>query len=161
MTLSSILIYVAIVGLLLARRFKGSPVTTPKKLFVLPVVVTVIGLQQFDHAKLSPVNLTVVVVGCLLSLVLGAGRGLVDRLSVRDGLPWVRWGGASLAVFAATFLTKIVVDVIGVAAGGSRTVLTTSLAFSLGLTLLGEAGVVWLRSGAMTGRPAFASRENR
>jgi len=161
MTFSTIIICVAIVGLLLARRFKGSPVTTPKKVFLLPAVVTIIGLQQLDHTKLTPVDLTVIVVGCLVSLALGGVRGLVDKLSVRDGLPWVRWGGASLAVFATTIVTKVVIDVVGVAAGGSRSVLTTSLVFSLGLTLLGEAGVVWLRSGALTGRPAFAPRENR
>jgi hypothetical protein len=81
----------------------------------------------------------------------------MDKLSTRDGVPWVRWGVASLVVFGATVVTKLGVDGIGAAAGGSLTALSGSLVFTLGLTLLGEAGVVWLRTQSTSPRPSFSS----
>jgi len=157
MTLISVVIYLALIGLVLVRRFKGQAITTPKKHFVLPTAVAFIGLQDMAHAKVSPVDVSVIVFGSVLSLGLGALRGQMDKVDMREGLPWARWSTASLAVFAGTIASKLAVDVIGVAAGGTLRALSSSLVFTLGLTLLGEAAIVWVRSQALHARPVASN----
>jgi len=99
---------------------------------------------------MKPVEITLTVIGAILSLGLGLMRGQADKVSTRDGAPFVQWGKASLALFAANILAKLVLDLIGVAAGGSASAVGKSLVFTLGLTLLGEALVLWMRSGGAT-----------
>jgi hypothetical protein len=60
------------------------------------------------------------------------------------------WSAASVAVFAGNVLAKLALDAVGVAAGGTTAALTSSILLSLGLTLLGEAAVVWFRSQSLT-----------
>ena len=66
------------------------------------------------------------------------------------------WSAASVAVLAVNVLAKLALDAGGVAAGGTAAALSSSILLSLGLTLLGEAAVVWFRaqSLASAGGPA-------
>jgi hypothetical protein len=157
MTLTSVVIYLAIIGLVLARRFKGQALTTPKKLFLLPVIVAIIGLEDLSHghAHLRPVDVVVIAVGAVLSLGLGALRGQMNQVSLRQGAPWVNWTVRSLVVFIATLASKLALDAVGVAAGGTFAVLSSSLVFTLGLTLLGEAAIVWMRAQSIAPRSSF------
>jgi hypothetical protein len=169
MTLTSVLIYLAIIGLVLARRFKGQALTTPKKLFMLPVVVAIIGLEDLSHghATMRPVDVAVIAIGGALSLGLGALRGTKNKVAMRDGAPWVNWTVRSLVVFIATLASKLALDAVGVAAGGTFAVLSSSLVFTLGLTLLGEAAVVWVRAqslapgSTLSGRDGLSGRDHR
>jgi hypothetical protein len=144
-TITNVLVYVALIGFLVARRIQGRPVESTKKLFILPVVLAFIGWQDISHATLNSVDIAVVVAGSAVSLGLGALRGATNKVSVRDGLPWVRWGGASVAVFAVNLVTKLILDVGGVAAGGTTAGVTSSLLLAVGLMMLGEAAVIWFR----------------
>ena len=81
--------------LMVYRRLQGRPVGTTKQLFVLPVIITILGFEDFSHAKLNTIDIVVGVAGCGLSLLFGALRGTQNKLSQRDGTPWVQWGMAS------------------------------------------------------------------
>jgi hypothetical protein len=146
MTLTTIVIAVALIVFVLARRMRGEAVPAPKKLFVLPLVVAVIGLQNLTHAKPNAVDIGVIAVGCALSLVLGLLRGRLDKVSMVNGAPYMAWTAGSVVVFAVNVLSKLALDAGGVAAGGTTAALTSSILLSLGLTLLGEAVVVWFRA---------------
>jgi hypothetical protein len=146
MTLTTIAIAVALIVFVLARRMRGEAVPTPKKLFLLPLVVGFLGLQNLTHAKLDPIDIGVIVAGCALSLTLGLLRGRLDKVSMVNGAPFMAWSGASLAVFAVNLVSKVALDAGGVAAGGTTAALSSSILLSLGLTLLGEAFVVWHRA---------------
>jgi hypothetical protein len=161
MTLTSVLIYLAVIGLVLARRFKGQAVTTPKKLFLLPVIVAIIGLEDLSHGHTAkrPVDVAVIVIGSVVSLGFGALRGKVNQVALRDGAPWVNWTVRSLVVFLATLAAKLALDAVGVAAGGTFAVLSSSLVFTLGLSLLGEAAVVWLRAQSLAPGSSFSGRD--
>jgi hypothetical protein len=145
-TITSVAIAVALIVVVLARRIKGQVVPAPKKLFLLPIILGIIGLQNMAHVRLNTVDITVVAIGCVVSLGLGLLRGRADKVTVVDGLPLVSWSTASVAIFAVNVLAKVALDAGGVAAGGTTAALSSSLLLSLGLTLLGEAAVVWLRS---------------
>jgi len=47
-------------------------------------------------------------------------RGTQDKLSRRDGTPWVQWGAVSVVIFAVNIVAKLALDVAGVALGRGR-----------------------------------------
>jgi hypothetical protein len=146
MTFLNVLLYLALIGYVLFKKVQGQPIRAPKKLLGLPIVLVVLGFGDMTSGTMKPVEITLTVIGAVLSLGLGLMRGQADKVSTRDGAPFVQWGKASLALFAANILAKLVLDLLGVAAGGSASAAGKSLVFTLGLTLLGEAVVLWMRS---------------
>lgn len=145
MTFANVVLYAGLLIFLVYRRTQGRPVGTPKQLFALPVIITVLGYEDFSNARPGGMDLAVGVAGCALSLALGAVRGTQDKLSYRDGTPWVRWGAASVAIFVVNILAKLALDVAGIALGGRTSGITGSFVLAAGLMLAGEAVVVWAR----------------
>jgi hypothetical protein len=158
MTFTTILVAVAVVVFVLARRMRGEALPTPKKLFLLPLVVGAIGLQNLTHAKLNAVDIGVIVAGCTLSLTLGLLRGRLDKVSMVNGAPYMSWSVASVVIFGVNVLSKLALDAGGVAAGGTRAALSSSILLSLGLTLLGEAVVVWQRAQSLPSENAAGAQ---
>jgi hypothetical protein len=150
MNFTSIAIALAVIVFILAKRLKGEAVRAPKKLLILPIVVGAIGLENISHAKPNAVAVGVIVAGSALSLGLGMLRGRFDRVSLVNGAPFMAWTAGSVAVLLINVLLKLALDVGGVAAGGTKGALSSSILLSLGLTLLGEAGIVWLRSESLS-----------
>jgi hypothetical protein len=150
MTITTVAIAVVLVVFVTARRMRGEAVSVPKKLFLLPVVVAVIGLQNLSHTKLNAIDIGVIAAGCALSLAFGLLRGRLDRVSLMNGVPHMAWSVGSVAVFAVGVVSKLALDLGGVAAGGTSAALSSSLLLSLGITLLGEAVVVWQRAESLT-----------
>lgn len=150
MNLTSIAIAIAVIVFILAKRLKGEAVPAPKKLFILPIVVGAIGLENISHAKPNPIAVGVIVGGGVLSFGLGLLRGRLDTVSVVNGAPFMAWTAGSVAVLVVNVLLKVVLDIGGVAAGGTKAALTSSILLSLGLTLLGEAAVVWMRTQSLS-----------
>jgi hypothetical protein len=152
MTVTNVLIYLALIGYVLFKKVQGQPVAAPKRLFGLPIVLIVLGYGDLTHAgAMAPIEIAVTVIGGALSLGLGLLRGRADKLSQRDGSPFVSWGTASLILFVGNLAAKLVLDLIGVAAGARASTVGNSLLLTFGLTLLGEAVVIWLRTGGATG----------
>jgi hypothetical protein len=154
MALTTVAIYIVLIVFLVVRRMRGEEVSAPKKLFLLPVVVGAIGLQSLTHTKPNTVDIGVIAGGCALSLVLGLLRGKLDKVSLMNGSPYMIWSAGSVAVFAVGILSKLALDAGGVAAGGTSSALSSSILLSLGLTLLGEALVVWHRAQSLPGEHA-------
>ncbi len=145
MSFANVIFYVGLLILLVYKRVQGRPIGTTKQLFLLPVLVTILGIEDIFHPRLDAINIAVAVAGCALSLALGAFRGTRVKLSRRDGTPWVQWGAAAVAIFAVNIVAKLALDVAGLALGGSASGVTASLVLAAGLMLAGEAAVVWLR----------------
>jgi hypothetical protein len=158
MTFASIALYVALIALFLGKRIKGEPVKTDKRLFVLPVVLVVIGWGQISHDSINSIATVFTVISAAVAFGMGALRGAMDKLTTRDGVPFMRWGRASLSVFGANIAIKLILDVVLGVAGGTSGAAADSLMFVFGLTLLGEAGVLWLRTQAGGGYDAAAIR---
>ena len=152
MTAANVLIYVALIGYILYRRVQGRPVKEGRALFVLPVVLIVIGYGDVTHgAAIKASEITLIVIGAVISLGLGLLRGRADKLTDRDGSPFVQWGAASVLLFVGNLAAKLVLDVIGLAAGSSGSAVGKSLLLTFGLTLLGEAIVLRMRTSGATG----------
>jgi hypothetical protein len=145
MSFANVFLYAGLLILVVYQRIQGRAVGTTKQLFGLPIIITLLGFEDFSHAKPDAIDIAVGVAGCALSLILGALRGTQNKLNVRDGVPWVRWGAASVAIFAVNIVAKLVLDGAGVAVGGSTSGITASLVLAVGLMLVGEAAVVSVR----------------
>jgi hypothetical protein len=146
MTAANILLYVALIGFMIFQRVKGRPVQSLRPLLALPVILSIIGWQDIAHVHpFSPIDITVSVIGCALSLVLGAVRGFADKISERNGVPWVQWSVTSLVVFAINVVAKLGLDAAGVALGGTSKAVASSLLLAVGLMLIGESLVILYR----------------
>lgn len=146
MTAANILLYVALIGYMVYRRIQGRPVESVKALLVLPVILGIIGWQDVEHAHhLDNIDITVSVIGCAISLALGAVRGVADKISERDGVPWVQWSVTSIVVFAINIVAKLALDAGGVALGGTSKGVTSSLLLAVALMLIGESLVILYR----------------
>ena len=146
MTFTTIAVAIAVIGFVLARRVRGEAVREPKKLFLLPIVIGVIGVENVSHAKPNSVDIAMIAIGAALSLSLGLLRGRLDKVTLVEGSPYMKWGIGSVIVFGVNLLAKVVLDAVGMAAGGTSSALTSSIMLSLGLAFLGEAVIVWLRA---------------
>jgi uncharacterized membrane protein len=146
-TLANIAIYAALIIFVIARRMIGRPVGAARQLFALPVIVVILGWGDATKGLGKPAAVTLTVAGCAIALVFGLLRGRADRISTRDSVPYVQWTWLSLGLFAANLLVKLCLDLVGVAAGETFADAGHSLILSLGLTLLGEAVIIWYRSG--------------
>jgi hypothetical protein len=147
MTITTALIYAGLIGYVIFRKIAGQSVGAAKKLFAAPIILVVLGYGDLGHAAAMKTGaITVTVIGAVIALTLGMLRGRADKLSIRDGSPVVKWGSASLVLFAANILAKVALDLLAVKAGVSGSVVGNSLMLSFGLTLLGEAIVIWLRT---------------
>jgi hypothetical protein len=147
-TLANVAIYIAVIVFVVYRRMAGRPVGPVKKQFALPAVLIVIGWGDATKGLTKPLDVTFTIVGCAISLVLGLARGGTDRVSERDGAAYVQWTWWSVGLFAANLVIKLATDLAGVAAGETAKAAGSSLVIALGLTLFGEAAVVWYRTGA-------------
>jgi len=158
--LLEILIGVAVVGYLFARRLAGEPLKA-RRLVVLPAVITVWGGYQLAHVHggVHAVDLAVIVVAVVVSLVLGLVRGTTIRVYVRDGHLWQRYTFVTIAVWLVSVAIRLGTDWAGHLAGASTTVLASSLVLTLGVSFLGEAAVVGMR-GLRLGAP-FAPQDAR
>jgi hypothetical protein len=151
MTILNVLVYLALIGYVMVRRVQGQPVKASRKLFILPVLLVVLGYGDATQGgTMKPLAITLIVIGGTISLGLGLLRGRTDNLSVRDGSPFVRWGVASLVLFVGNIAAKVILDLVGIAAGGTSSAVGKSLLLTFGLTLLGEAVVIWMRTGGAT-----------
>jgi hypothetical protein len=158
MTFTTVAVALALIVFVLARRIRGEAVPAPKKLFLLPLVVGAVGLQNLAHAKPNAVDIGVIAAGCALSLVLGLWRGRLDKVSIVNGAPSMAWSAGSVIIFAVNVLSKLALDAGGVAAGGTTAALSSSILLSLGVTLLGEAVVVWQRAQSLSPGNATGDR---
>jgi hypothetical protein len=155
MTAANVLLYVALIGFMIFQRIKGRPVQSFRALLALPVILSFIGWQDIERVRhLSTIDMTASVIGCAISLVLGGVRGFTDKVSDRNGVPWVQWSVASLVVFAVNVVTKLGLDAGAVALGGTTRGVTSSLLLAVGLMLIGESVVILYRVQGFQPRPA-------
>lgn len=158
--LLEILIGVAVVVYLFARRLAGEPLKA-RRLVLMPAVITIWGASQLTHIKggLHTVDIATIVAAVVVSLALGAVRGATIRVFVQNGHLWQKYTFVTIGVWVASIVIRLGTDWAGHLAGASTAVLTSSLVLTLGVSFLGEAAVVGAR-GLRLGVP-FAPQDAR
>lgn len=157
-----VVLIVAVVGYVLARRLRGEPAEA-KRMLVLPAVMTLIGLSHVSGVR-SPLSAALLVGAVGISVVLGLLRGLSVRVEERDGLAFVRYTWATVALWAANLairfgygavLHAVVPKEAGAVTDGLLLSLGVGMAVEgvvvLGRALRGDTRVMW--AAGKNGRP--------
>jgi len=161
-TVAQLLIVVAVLGLVISRRFRPQPVRGDARRWRLPLILVAIGLYSVveltkgSHpVKLDGDDIGYLVLGGLLSLVLGAVRGLTIRIYNEGGVLLQRYAPATAALWVATILVRLGLDVAAPSFGVAKAVAGASIMFMFGISLLGEAVAVTARTSAGSAAPSL------
>jgi hypothetical protein len=92
-----IVIVVALVILIIVRRFAGAPVGARSA--ILPIALVVIGLLQLKVVDLTPTGIGLIAAEVAIGAAAGAARGYTIRLYERDGHLWQKYTVLTLAVW--------------------------------------------------------------
>jgi hypothetical protein len=158
MNLLTGLLALAAIAYVLFRRLAGEPLEG-RRLVVLPLVLLIVGVTQLNGAHVTPLDVTLLVIGGAVAALLGAVRGLTVHVYAKGGHLWYRYRPVTIVVWAASLLLRLGQTVAGHALGADAKVMGAALLPVLGLSLLAEGMVVGKRALA-TGVP-FAPQGSR
>ena len=144
-TVLSAFLVLAAVGYVLVSRWHGRPINS-RRLLLMPALLSGYGVLQFTGAAgrgLRPVDVMIVAAGTAVAAAMGVARAVTVAVYVRDGQPWMRYRAATLALWAATVVTRLAVTAISIATGSSAAASRgPAILLSVGVTLLAEGVVV-------------------
>lgn len=150
---ANIVIVLAVLAFILYRQVVPRA-TSPRRLFLPPFVLLVIGivnLSKVHHGHFSDTASGYLAADLVASAVLGAARGWSVRLFRRDGVLWRQGGAVTIALWLLTIGVRVVIGLLATHAGVGK-VSNAALLASLGLTLASQSAVVAWR-GARLGIP--------
>ena len=101
-----ILLVVALVGYMLVRRLMGEPAQA-KRMLLLPAVLAVVGLSSVQSVLHDPVQLGFLAVTTLVSIGIGALRGLSIRVFVRDGVVNMKYTAMTIVLWVVNIAVKL------------------------------------------------------
>lgn len=147
---------ILIVVYVLVRRLAGQPISE-RRLFLMPGIAVLVGL--FALANSAPghvraIDIQLLVLSALISIGLGAWRGLTVRVFVKNGNPWLQYTAGTVLLWIVQIAARFAVTVGGEGAGATLTSGTWSLLLTLGLSLAAESFVVGPR--VMAARTPFS-----
>ncbi|OLL73990.1 hypothetical protein Ae168Ps1_2373 [Pseudonocardia sp. Ae168_Ps1] len=153
---TSLVVTVAVVGLVLYKQFSGRFVGGRDT--VLPFVVVGIGLVTLAtaHPAVTGPGTTLLAAEIVLAAGLGVVRGYAFRLEARDGYLFRSGSAALLGAWALTIAVRIGAELLGGPAGAGALIATTS-ALVFGASLAVQA-VVLRRRAAASGVPIRPGR---
>jgi len=161
-TVAQLLVVVAVLGLVISRRFRPRPVRGDARRWRLPLILMAIGLYSVveltkgSHAiTLNGDDIGYLVLGGLLSLALGAARGSTIRIYDEGGVLVQRYAPATAALWLATILVRLGLDAAAPSFGVAKAVAGASIMFMFGISLLGEAAAVTARTSAGFAAPTL------
>lgn len=148
-----IVVAVAVVGYILARRMLGEPAQA-KRLLLLPAVLVVVGFVSAAKQGQTAMALGFLIGTVVLSLLIGLLRGASVRVSAEDGIVAIRYTGTTLLLWASGLAMEIgagfLLGTLDPAAGHSSPMLP------LGAGLLAEGLTVLAKSTRVDGRLLWA-----
>jgi hypothetical protein len=145
-TLVTALAAVAIVVYVIGSQLRGQPLRG-KRLIVLPIVLTVIGIVDLGKAP-DPAasDVALLALGGAIAAAIGLGQGALMRLERRDGFLWGQMPIRSLWLWVALVLSHLVLIAIGHGLGDKLVAGSDSTLLLLGLNRLAQAVVVGARA---------------
>ncbi|MFD2419643.1 DUF1453 domain-containing protein [Amycolatopsis pigmentata] len=147
-----IVLIIAAVGYVLARRLLGEPVDARRTL-LLPAVLTGVGFTDLTKVAQSPVSIGFLVGTTVISLVLGLLRGASIRVFEKDGVVHLRYTVTTLVLWAANLVVKFGAGfALGLADPKAEHAASSGLMLTLGAGLLVEGLAVMSKAMRTNGR---------
>jgi hypothetical protein len=149
----------AVVVLLVLTGIRGRELR-PRKLFLLPGIVVLIGLAAVlpplaGGRPLHRIDALLAVADLALSIGLGAVRGRTVRIDLEAGASRYRYGPATVLLWGLSIALRFALGAYGARHGASPLVTDAGVLLMLGLSLLTQNTIVFARaaSRARRGRP--------
>ena len=139
----TVLAAIGIVVFVIGQQVVGSSVSG-KRLVVLPVVLTAIGILDISGHKSHPgaTDIVLLMVSAVIAVAIGVGLGAMTRLERRDGHLWAQLPKRGLWLWAGLIVSRLVISGVGHAAGAHVAAGTTAILLMLGLNRAAQALVV-------------------
>jgi len=152
-TVAYAVLVAALLVWIVTRQFAGRFVRSPRAMLVLPLVLAVVGLRQLGASPVALAGLAAVLVAVelVVAALLGAARGALTRLTLRDGYLYERGGWPVLGLWVAMVVARVAL-ILPFEHTALAPALTSSISVSLAATLGAQSLVLFARVRA-DGRP--------
>ncbi|GGF09829.1 DUF1453 domain-containing protein [Williamsia phyllosphaerae] len=151
-----VIIAIAVIGYLLARRVLGEP-AEGRRMLLIPAILTVIGLVQTTDVSQSGLSLGFLAATTVVSVLIGVLRGASVRVFERDGLVFMKYTAVSVGLLVANVLIRLGAGLLlGVVDPSASASVSTGVLLALGASLLAEGLVVLFKAVGTSGRIVWA-----
>lgn len=143
----TIIAVIAIIAFVIGRQLMGEPLRG-KRVVVLPVILTVIGLSDLGSKSqpVRPNDIAFLMIGGLLAAAIGVAQGSVVRLESRDGALWGQLPLKGLWLWALLIGSRLLVTGVADVAGAHVAGSISTILLMLGINRLAQAAVVLPRA---------------
>ncbi len=137
------LVAIGIVVYVIGQQVVGRSVSG-KRLVVLPVVLTVIGILDLTGNKSHPhaTDIVLLTVSAVIAIAIGLGLGAMTRLERRDGHLWAQLPTRGLWLWGGLIISRLLITGIGDATHAHLAAGATAILLMLGLNRAAQALVV-------------------
>ena len=157
----SVIAVIAVVGYVISRQLTGEALRG-KRVVLLPVILTVIGIADLGSNKVSvrPVDIACLVVGAIVVAGIGALQGAVTRLESRNGSLWGQLPVRGLWLWLLLILARVTMMLVADGLDAKVAASGATILLMLGINRLGQAAVVVIRAMA-AGIPFAPEKDGR
>ena len=161
MSILTVLVAVALIALILSRQLAGEAVRG-RRLIVLPVVLSVIGIVQLSGQRSHPQasDILLIAISAAVAVAIGLGLGALTRLQAHDGHLWAQLPRRGLWLWGGLFASRLLITLIAQGAGAHLAAGSSAILLVLGLNRLAQALVVIPRALA-AGIPFAPEKDGR
>jgi hypothetical protein len=137
------LVAIGIVVYVIGQQVVGDSVSG-KRLVVLPLVLTVIGILDLSGTNSHPhaTDIVLLTVSAVIAIAIGLGLGAMTRLERRDGHLWAQLPTRGLWLWGGLIISRLLIIGIGDATHAHLATGTTAILLMLGLNRAAQAVVV-------------------
>jgi hypothetical protein len=143
MSVLTVLVAIGIIVYVIGQQVGGRALRG-KRLIVLPVILTAIGIVELTGQKAHPqaTDIVLLVVSAAIAIATGCGLGAVTRLERRDGHLWAQLPKAGLWLWGGFVVGRLLVAFVAHADGAHVAAGSAAILLTLGLNRAAQALVV-------------------
>jgi hypothetical protein len=147
-----IIVIIAAIGYVLARRLIGEP-AEGKRMLLIPAILTVVGVVDLAQVSQSPVSIGFLVGAAVVSAAIGLLRGASVRVFERDGIVFMRYRVTTVVLWAVNFAIRFGASfVLGMIDPKAAHATSSGLLLTLGIGMLVEGLGVLSKAVRLNGR---------
>lgn len=126
---------------MIGRQLLGEPLRG-KRLVVLPVVLTVIGMLQLQGHRATSIDVVLIALSGLAAAAIGLGQGRLLRLESHDGVLWGQLPLNGLWLWLSLVASRFVIYVVASGVHAHLAASLTPIMLVLGINRVAQAAVV-------------------
>jgi Protein of unknown function (DUF1453) len=143
MSVLTVLVVIAIIVFVIGQQLVGSALRG-KRVILLPVILTVIGIADVSGDKAHPgvTDVALLGVSAAVAIAVGVALGVMTRLERRDGHLWAQLPKQGMWLWVALIVSRLLVDGVAHLSGAHVAASSAAILLTLGLNRVAQAAVV-------------------